>query len=90
MRGQVEAVLKILSILPRTKAARRRLNSADIGGRPLRKVGWRKAVELVKLARKDGEGFDRATWLHKAKELPKEGFKGEVERHLKGNETEAW
>jgi hypothetical protein len=30
------------------------------------------------------------TWLHKAKELPKEGFKGEVERHLTGKETEPW
>jgi hypothetical protein len=28
--------------------------------------------------------------LHKAKELPKEGFKGEVERHLTGKETESW
>jgi hypothetical protein len=30
------------------------------------------------------------TWLHKAKELPKEGFKGEVDRHLTGKETEPW
>jgi hypothetical protein len=37
----------------------------------LRGVGWSKAVELVKLERKDGENFDCATWLHKAKELPK-------------------
>ena len=36
------------------------------------------------------EAFDCATWLHKARELPKEGFKGEVERHLTGKETEAW
>jgi len=56
----------------------------------LREVGWSKAVELVKVARKDGEGFDCATWLHKARELPKEGFKGEVERHLTGKETESW
>jgi hypothetical protein len=28
--------------------------------------------------------------LHKAKELPREGFKGEVERHLTGKETESW
>ena len=56
----------------------------------LREVGWSKAVELVKVARRDGEGFDRATWLHKARELPKEGFKGEVERHLTGKEAEPW
>jgi len=56
----------------------------------LREVGWSKAVELVKVARRDGENFDCATWLHKAKEMPKEGFKCEVERHLTGKETEPW
>ena len=45
---------------------------------------------MVKVARRDGDKFDCATWLHKAKELPKEGFKGEVERHLTGKETEPW
>jgi hypothetical protein len=28
--------------------------------------------------------------LHKAKEMPKEGFKGEVDRHLTGKESEPW
>jgi len=56
----------------------------------LREVGWSKAVELVKVARRDGDGFDCATWLHKAKEIPKERFKGEVERHLTGKESEPW
>jgi hypothetical protein len=56
----------------------------------LREVGWSKAAELVKVARKDGDKFDCATWLHKAKELPKEEFKGEVERHLTGKESEPW
>ena len=56
----------------------------------LRLVGWSKATELVKVARKDGDNFDCATWLHKAKKLPKEGFRGEVERHLTGKETEPW
>jgi len=54
----------------------------------LREVGWSKATELVKVARRDGEAFDCATWLHKAKELPKEEFQHEVERHLTGQETE--
>ena len=45
----------------------------------LREVGWSKAIDLVRVAKRDGEGFDCATWLHKAKELPKEGFKLEVE-----------
>jgi hypothetical protein len=56
----------------------------------LQQVGWSKATELVKVARQDGETFDCATWLHRAKELPKEGFKCAVERHLTGKETEPW
>jgi len=58
----------------------------------LKLVGWSKATELVKVARKDGEGFDCATWLHKAKELPKEASNAlwNVERHLTGKETEPW
>lgn len=56
----------------------------------LRQVGWSKATELVKVARRDGEQFDCATWLHKASELPKEKFKREVEKHLNGQETESW
>ena len=56
--------------------------------RDLRQVGWTKAAELAKVARKDGQCFDRATWVHKAKELPKEEFRREVERHLTGRETE--
>jgi len=56
----------------------------------LKQVGWTKAAELVKVARRDGQRFDCATWLHKARELPKEEFKREVERHLTGEETEPW
>jgi hypothetical protein len=56
----------------------------------LQQVGWAKAAELAKVARRDGEQFDCATWLHKAIELPKEGFKREVEKHLTGQETEPW
>src|SRR6201981_3594655 len=37
----------------------------------LQQVGWAKAAELAKVARRDGERFDCATWLHKAIELPK-------------------
>ncbi len=65
-------------------------NLTRVPKQQLREVGWSKAVELVKVARKDGEDFDCATWLHKAKELPKEEFKGEVEHHLTGKETEPW
>lgn len=56
----------------------------------LKKVGWSKGIELAKLARRDRHGFDCATWLHKARELPKEEFKQEVERELTGKITEPW
>jgi hypothetical protein len=56
----------------------------------LQRVGWSKATELVKIAQKEGETFDCATWLHKAEQMPKEEFKCAVERHLTGKETEAW
>ena len=56
----------------------------------LQQVGWAKAAELAKVARSDGQRFDCATWLHKARELPKEEFKREVSKHLTGKETEPW
>ena len=56
----------------------------------LKQVGWSKATELVKVARRDGQQFDCATWLHRAQQLPKEEFKHEDEKHLTGKETEAW
>jgi len=58
--------------------------------RNLKRVGWTKAAELAKVARRDGQTFDCATWLHKAQELPKEEFKREVERHLTGQDAESW
>ena len=54
----------------------------------LKQVGWTKAAELTKVARSDGQQFDCATWLHKARELPKEHFKHEVEKHLTGKDME--
>jgi hypothetical protein len=56
--------------------------------RELREVGWTKGLELAKLARRDGQHFDCATWLHKAREMPKEDFRREVEKELAGKETE--
>ena len=56
----------------------------------LQQVGWAKATELAKVARRDGQRFESATWLHKARELPKEEFKREVSKHLTGKETEPW
>src|SRR5262252_8827272 len=65
-------------------------NLTRIPKHELQHVGWSKATELVKVARRDGSEFDCATWLHKAKELPKEDFKRVVDSHLTGKETEAW
>jgi len=55
----------------------------------LKQVGWTKGVELAKLARKQGEQFESATWLHKARHMPKEEFKREVEKELTGLDGEA-
>ena len=54
----------------------------------LKDVGWTKKLELAKLARRDGQHFDCATWLHKAPQMPKEDFKKEIEKELTGRETE--
>jgi len=56
----------------------------------LKEVGWTKGIELAKLARRDRQHFDCATWLHKANQMPKEEFKQEVEKELTGRETEPW
>jgi hypothetical protein len=54
----------------------------------LKEVGWTKGLELAKVARAEGQHFDCATWLHKAREMPKEQFRREVEKELTGRETE--
>ena len=54
----------------------------------LRLVGWTKARELVKLARAGGQDFDCAPWVHKARTMPREEFKREVDRFLTGRESE--
>ena len=56
----------------------------------LRKVGWAKGLELAKLARRDRQQFDCATWLHKARELSKGDFQQAVEKELTGKITEPW
>jgi hypothetical protein len=46
-------------------------------------------LELAKLAKwRNGQDFDCATWLQKARELPKEEFRREVEKELTGKDTE--
>jgi hypothetical protein len=54
----------------------------------LKEVGWTKGLELAKLARAEGQHFDCATWMHRARSMPKGEFKREVEKELTGRETE--
>jgi hypothetical protein len=54
----------------------------------LKDVGWSKGLELAKLARRQGQSFESATWLHKARQMPKEAFKREVEKELTGRDSE--
>jgi hypothetical protein len=56
----------------------------------LREVGWTKATELAKIARREGQHFESAIWLHKARSMQTEEFKREVDRHLTGQDTEPW
>jgi hypothetical protein len=56
--------------------------------RDLKQVGWTKGLELAEVARRDGQHFDCATWLHKARQMPKEDFRREVEKELTGREEE--
>jgi len=58
--------------------------------RDLELMGWTKAKELVKVARRDGQRFESAPWVHKASEMPREEFKREVDRYLTGKDTEPW
>jgi hypothetical protein len=56
--------------------------------RELKQVGWTKGLELAKVARRDGQRFESATWLHRAQTMPKEEFRREVEKELTGKEEE--
>jgi len=56
----------------------------------LKEIGWTKGLDLAKVARRDGQKFNCATWLHKAKTLPKDQFRREVERELTGGDSEPW
>lgn len=56
----------------------------------LKEVGWTKAKELARLARREGQRFESAIWLHKAHSMETEDFRREVEKHLTGKDTEPW
>ena len=54
----------------------------------LKEIGWTKGRELAKLARAEGQRFDCAPWVHKARSMSREEFTREVEKELTGRETE--
>ena len=54
----------------------------------LKEIGWTKGRELAKLARAEGQRFDCAPWVHKARSMPREEFTRAVEKELTGRETE--
>jgi len=58
--------------------------------RELEQIGWTKARELAKVARRDRQEFDCAPWMHKASTMAREEFKREVDRYLTGKDTEPW
>src|SRR5438045_845317 len=55
----------------------------------LKEIGWTKGRELAKVARRDGQSFDCAPWVHKAREMPREDFRRAVEMELTGRQEEA-
>jgi len=63
-------------------------NLPPVTRKELKSIGWTKGLELAKLARAEGKRFDCATWMHKAREMPKEEFRRVVEKELTGRETE--
>jgi hypothetical protein len=58
--------------------------------RELEQIGWTKARELAKVARRDRQKFDCAPWVQKAATMPREEFKRAVDHYLTGKETEPW
>jgi hypothetical protein len=54
----------------------------------LKEIGWTKSRELAKVARAEGQRFDCAPWVHKARSMSKEEFTREVEKELTGRESE--
>jgi len=56
--------------------------------RDVARIGWTKARELVRIARKEGQKLDSALWVHKAATMPGGQFKREVERQLTGRDPE--
>ncbi len=53
-------------------------------------LGWSKALELAKVARSAGRGFDSATWLHRAQESTKEELKEAVHKYFTGADYDTY
>jgi hypothetical protein len=51
----------------------------------LKQIGSSKAAEMAKVARKDGQEFNCANWLHKAQTQPIQQFKDDVQQYLTGD-----
>ncbi len=47
----------------------------------LKEVGWTKGLELAKVARREGQEFDCATWLHKARRCRRKSSSGRWRRN---------
>src|SRR5258705_10063767 len=54
----------------------------------LKEIGWTKGRELAKLARAEGQRFECAPWVHKARTMLREAFAQAVEKELTGRESE--
>jgi hypothetical protein len=54
----------------------------------LKEVGWTKGLELAKVARAEGQRFECAPWVHKARTMPREEFAREVEKEMTGRDSE--
>jgi hypothetical protein len=54
----------------------------------LKEIGWTKGRELAKIARRDGQDFDCAPWVHRARSMSREEFRLAVEKELTGKEEE--
>jgi hypothetical protein len=52
----------------------------------LAKIGWSKAIELVKIARHEKDRFDSAAWMRSAETLSKQQLKDKVDLEISGGE----
>jgi hypothetical protein len=56
----------------------------------IEELGWAKALELAKVARREGRQFDSATWLHRAKDSSKRELQETVHKYFTGEDFEPY